>query len=106
MTVRAISKFFNLGINDWKPAVQRDVKGITLNCAETRDQKVIHDLMKKVYDVEHDSNALKQNPDRFEMLRREYRFRDENSNYKLQTANCDQEVMECLTGLGFQIQNQ
>ncbi len=106
MTVRAVSNYFNLGINDWKPIVNRDVKGLTVKCTASGDQKVIYDLMKKIYDVEHDSDALKQSPDRFEMLRREYRFRDENSNYRLQADNCDQKVIDCLVGLGFQIQNQ
>jgi erythronate-4-phosphate dehydrogenase len=67
-SVRAVSRFFNLGMDDWQ--VDLPVNDSPCNAIEDRVAQVMCS-----YDIFADSRALKQSPDKFEELRGTYKFR-------------------------------
>lgn len=74
-SVRAISRFFGLGIDDWKPT--------NLPIPKQKDDKFdsIGDFFIKTYDISEDSEQLKSNPQKFEYFRSHYPFRREPKAY-------------------------
>lgn len=72
-SVRSVSRFFNLGLDKWKP---KDIPSIP--CISTTDD---YDFFLQTYDIEKDSMLLKSSPDTFEQQRSFYPFRREPKAY-------------------------
>ena len=71
--VRSLSKFFNLGLNNWVPDTS-EYQGINLDYAHIADYKTVINS----YNVLQDSANLKSQPDKFEYLRENYPVRRES----------------------------
>lgn len=102
-SVRAISKVFNLGIDDWEPG---DVDApenpiIALDGNNLTEQAILAKAILSTYKIERDDAALRNNPRLFEQLRGGYPVRREFNYYTIRTINVAAEVMEKLKKLGF-----
>ena len=65
--VRSLSKFFNLGLDNWIPDT-RQYPGVSLNYDQMNDYK----LVLRSYNVMYDSIKLKTSPEKFEYFRENY----------------------------------
>ncbi|NDV46853.1 4-phosphoerythronate dehydrogenase [Paludibacter sp. 221] len=75
-SVRAVSRFFSLGFDDWQVNDLPAPYGIDLSSVSN-----INRFFLDTYDIEKDSLQLKANPDAFEDLRSHYPFRREPKAY-------------------------
>jgi len=103
MVVQQLSKFFHLGLDSWFPHIDKSKEILEMDNAEMPDQEIIHDLLSKVYPIEKDDWALRQNPGNFEALRRAYVFRKENDVFEIGTKEIKQDLLIKLEQLNFSI---
>jgi erythronate-4-phosphate dehydrogenase len=105
MSIQAVSRFFNLGIDDWK-ALQVELPNqttIELDGLNKTRQKVLEEAVLTSYDIRTDDAALRKNPELFEKLRGDYPVRREFPIYTVITKNIDEETCETLKSLGFKV---
>ncbi|MCF8381488.1 MAG: 4-phosphoerythronate dehydrogenase PdxB [Bacteroidales bacterium] len=106
MSVQAISRFFKLGIDHWKPdsvpfALNQDLK---IDCANKSESEIIREIYLNCYDISVDDGALRKNPSEFENLRGAYRTRREANSYSVQLVNNQFKKLEnTLNNLGFKL---
>lgn len=105
MSVRAISNFFNLGIDDWKPVdVERpDSPIIEIDGSNRREYEILAEAVLSTYIIEADDKALRNNPQRFEQLRGDYPVRREFKAYRVKLKNVSAECADKLRALGFAV---
>src|SRR5690554_3880615 len=103
MSVQAISKFFNLGIDNWMPNnVELPEKTeIKIDGSERKGYAILAEAVLSTYDIENDDEALRTNPQLFEQLRGDYPVRREFSSYTLIVKNVKFETVEKLRAMGF-----
>ncbi len=106
MVIQALSKKFNLPLNDWEPKNVPLPENTTISKPQ-KDEKAIVTVAKAIletYDIANDSKALKRNPDKFEEQRGNYPVRREFHIWELLAKeNYGDEVWGMLLGLGFKI---
>jgi erythronate-4-phosphate dehydrogenase len=104
-SVRAISEFFDLGIDAWEPSgveppgnplIELDGNG------QGRDS-ILADVILSTYKIENDDEALRNSPQLFEQLRGDYPMRREFDSYSIKARNVEFEIIEKLRKLGFNI---
>jgi len=103
MSVRAASRFFGLGMDQWTPA-DVPVPGepeLFADGAEKDAMEVIREVYGMTYDVQVDHENLKARMDQFEKLRGDYRIRREPPAYHVRVFNDDGKYREIFEGLGF-----
>ena len=103
MSVRALSRFFNLGLDNWFPS---DVPGpattaFELDCTGMSDQAVLANLIHRTYDILSDDARLRLSPATFERQRGEYPLRREFSTYTATLLNAQERVRNKVTAIGF-----
>ncbi len=105
MSVQAISKKFNLGIDDWKCTDIETPVDTIINIDGTGKtvQEVIAYAILKTYRIKEDSERLKQSPETFEKQRGDYPVRRELPIYKCVLSNCSPQISIILKDLGFQV---
>jgi len=108
MSVQAISRFFNLGINNWAPEnVELPEKTtIEIDGNQRREYSILAEAVLSTYDIENDDEALKENPQLFEKLRGDYPVRREFDSYTVVARNIENKTLEKLKKLGFRIKPQ
>lgn len=106
MSVRAISRFFNLGIDDWEPENVETPANTTIHIdgKERREYSIIAEAILSTYDIETDDDALRSDPSKFEQLRGDYPVRREFHVYTIKHKNVDSETLEKLKILGFKLE--
>ena len=94
-SVRAVSRFFGLGLDDWMP------DGLPAPYDIDREELAdVRDFFLRTYDIEADSRRLKEHPEQFEQLRSNYPFRREPVAYlDGQGGALMEEVKRIWTGL-------
>ena len=102
-SVRAISRFFKLGINDWEP---RDVAApghpvIDLDGTHRTQQAILADAVLATYQIENDDEDLRSGTHFFEQLRGDYPARREFDSYSIRANNVEINTIEKLKKLGF-----
>jgi erythronate-4-phosphate dehydrogenase len=105
MAVRAVSKHFSLGMDDWQPA------GIPLpedpvlqaDAASRSGIGWIWELYRKTYDITRDDAMLRKDPSAFERLRGEYPFRREPGAYTVRLLNEFPGRRKLLGSFGFTV---
>lgn len=105
MSVRAISRFFDLGLDNWAP-VNIPLPPETLlhaDVSESNRNELLWDLFQQTYDVTKDDRRLRENPAAFEQLRGDYPFRREPSAYSVRLFQGYREITELLEKLGFSV---
>jgi len=102
-SVQAISRFFNLGINDWEPddVVTPLDPIIDLDGAGRAEQAILADAVLATYQIENDDKALRSEANLFEQLRGDYPARREFDSYSISASNVEFRTMEKLKKLGF-----
>lgn len=105
MAVQALSRFFNMELNDWEPdnipipnntQIEYDGRNKTF-------QKIVTDLIMQTYNIRDDDKALRNSAADFELLRGNYPLRREFDTYKLLVENINGEYKKQLMRLGFQL---
>lgn len=103
MSVRAISDFCRLGMNNWQP------KGVELPAQpeieidgwDKSEQMIISEAIWHTYDIRNDDKRLKQNPSLFEPLRGDYPVRREFHAYTIKAKNVESKTLRKLKKMGF-----
>jgi erythronate-4-phosphate dehydrogenase len=105
MSVRALSKFFNLGIDQWEPNFLPEPSHpvIKYDGKNKSFQQIFTDLVLQTYQIRNDSDTLKRKPVDFERFRGDYPVRREFKAYTLRLDNVSEEYMRKLRRLGFRI---
>ncbi|MCA1746863.1 MAG: 4-phosphoerythronate dehydrogenase, partial [Bacteroidales bacterium] len=105
MSVRAVSRFFGLGLDDWEPVglPLPDDKEIFVDGEDAEELEIIRDAHGKTYRILDDHEALVAGPDTFEALRGGYRIRREPSVYSVKVFNDDGKYRKIFEGLGFNV---
>ncbi|WP_289055053.1 4-phosphoerythronate dehydrogenase [Carboxylicivirga marina] len=103
MSVQAISRYFNLGIDDWEATgiPEPEEKLITIDCDHLSDGKVAALAMLHTYHLMSDDAALRTDLAKFEYLRGAYPVRREFSAYQIDLINGSEGLKEKLLKLGF-----
>ena len=105
MSVRAVSRFFRLGLDDWSPAnvplpAQTEIE---LDCAGLKRQKVACKLVSRTYDLLADDARLRSSPETFEQQRSKYPVRREFPVYTVKLLNAGNDVRSMVGQLGFKL---
>jgi erythronate-4-phosphate dehydrogenase len=105
MSVRAVSRFFDLGLDHWKPSgVEHPENSVLCINGTRRDgESILAESVLGTYDIERDDDALRQNPGLFEKLRGDYPVRREFTSYKVEPQNVSVEIVEKLKEIGFKV---
>lgn len=103
MSVRAISKFFNLGIDHWQPANLPSASPDKLHfeCRNKSKEEIFTELCQFSYNILTDSNNLNRSPQSFEMFRENYPARFEPEHLKIVLSGKNTQTVGFITGLGF-----
>lgn len=104
-SVQALSKFFNLCIDDWEPEtipVPPD-SSVKYDGKNKNFQQIVTDLILHTYKISSDSKVLKNKPELFEKLRGDYPLRREFFAYDLKLENVQEDYRRKLRRLGFNI---
>ena len=108
MSVRAVSRFFGLGRDDWMPSdlPEPENNPLIIECKGLSELEILGNIYHQTYSIALDDRMLRDNLSAFEYLRGNYRLRREPSAFKVQLKN---NKFETLTGklekLGFMILN-
>jgi erythronate-4-phosphate dehydrogenase len=105
MSVNALSKFFNLGLDDWKPGGIPTTGNMEIQAdgADAEYLDLIFEVYSQSYSVQEDHDRFMDNMDRFEKLRGDYRIRREPSAYSVRVFNDDGLYRKIFEGLGFNV---
>jgi len=106
MSVQAVSRFFNLGIDDWKPTEIELPENtvIEIDGNQRREYSILAEAILSTYDIENDFYALKDSPEQFEKLRGDYPVRREFDTFTIQAKNIEKSTLEKLRLIGFKIE--
>jgi erythronate-4-phosphate dehydrogenase len=101
--VRAVSRYFGLGIDEWEPAgVEAPEKPvIELDGRGRTDEAVLADAILATYEIERDDAALRANTERFEQLRGDYPVRREFDSFSIRAVGVRRETLRKLSALAF-----
>jgi len=105
-SVRAVSRFFGLGIDDWTPPGVEPPENpvIELDGAGLSEESVLAAAVLATYEIERDDEALRRHPERFEQLRGDYPVRREFDSYSIDARRVDADTMRKLGQMGFKVQ--
>lgn len=105
MCVQALSKHFDLGLDNWKPGNVPPPSEPTLfaDGSEEDSLALITEVYAQIYDVKEDHQNLLKAPETFESLRGSYRIRREASAYNLRLYNDDGTYRNIFEQLGFSV---
>jgi erythronate-4-phosphate dehydrogenase len=101
--VRAASRFFGFGMDDWYPAELPTPANpvIHLRSAGKSDEALMHEAILKSYDILEDDRRLRRDPSSFESLRNRYPVRREFGAYTVKPDESRPELIIKLKSLGF-----
>jgi erythronate-4-phosphate dehydrogenase len=105
MSVQAVSRFFNLGIDDWEPQNVEPPPNpvIEIDGNQRREYSILAEAVLSTYDIETDDETLRENPQMFEQLRGDYPVRREFDSYTISAKNIENETCKKLKSLGFNV---
>jgi erythronate-4-phosphate dehydrogenase len=106
MSVQAVSRFFGLGLDQWKPLSIEPPQHpiIELDGFGLSQQKILSKAVLATYDIREDDRTFRANTSLFEQLRGDYPVRREFPAYTIKPRNIDIDIVEKLKQLGFTIQ--
>jgi len=108
MSIQALSRFFGLGIDDWK-AQNVEVPESTLieiDGTSLTEEAMLSKAVLATYDIRIDDANIRRNPELFEKLRGDYPVRREYPVFTIQCRNVGQNIQVKLEALGFKIQQR
>lgn len=105
MSVQAISRKFNLGIDNWE-CQQVELPSSTnifIDGKDKTEQEILATAILATYPIWEDSKRLKQSPETFETQRGDYPLRREFPVYTVELINAGHNVVGRLVDLGFNV---
>lgn len=104
MSVRAVSRYFQLGLDNWTPASIPPPRHptIKINGKNKTAEMIFTDLAWHTYDILADSEKLKVSPATFEKQRGDYPVRREPPAYRLELVSPDPAHIHIAKALGFE----
>jgi len=105
MSVQAISRFFNLGLDDWsaKDIPMPSQLELLADASLGSMYEVLWEVFRETYDVSLDSRNLRNDPSEFEILRGSYPLRREPSIYSVRLFQGYEEIRTKLEKLDFSV---
>ncbi len=105
MSVQAVSRFFNLGFDDWYPdrIPAPEHPEITMDGTGMELQEMLLDVVNRAYNVMEDDRRLRESPEHFEELRGTYPIRREPGAFRVKIINDPAGAGAVLEKLGFQV---
>jgi erythronate-4-phosphate dehydrogenase len=107
MSVQAVSRFFNLGIDNWQcknvelpESVDQRIDG-----EGKTDQQIFEEAILSTYDIREDDKRIRASVDTFEKQRGDYPVRREFTSYTIHADNIPEATVEKLKAMGFNIKN-
>ena len=105
MVVRSLSEFFDLPLTKWFPS---DIPSPMQNefCIDGKgkdNQTILWEAIRHTYDISIDSDALRTDPSKFELLRGSYWIRREIPAFSIKVKHCNKNVKSLLKSIGFTI---
>jgi erythronate-4-phosphate dehydrogenase len=101
--VRALSRFFHLGLDQWRPDhVPGPKKPVIETIPSGTAEQIILSCVESTYKVETDSRRLKRSPETFEEQRENYPVRREFSSFMISDPLAWEKAGTQLDDLGFQ----
>ncbi len=106
MSVHAISKYFNLGLESWQPSgVELPEEPVfELDGSGLSEQQIISKAVLHTYDIRNDDADFRKDPSKFEQLRGDYPIRREFPAFTIVPKNIGKETLEVLRKIGFKVQ--
>lgn len=103
MSVRAISDFFHLGLNEWSPTgVESPTEPVfTIDGTGCSEQQIIAKAILHTYDIRNDDADFRRDTTLFEQLRGDYPTRREFPAFTIVAKNIESKTLEKLSMLGF-----
>jgi len=107
MSVQAISRFFNLGIDNWEPEnVELPEKTtIEIDGNQRREYSILAEAVLSTYAIETDDEVLRENPQLFEKLRGDYPVRREFGTYTIKVKSMEGNTISKLEQMGFRVES-
>ncbi|HSV88972.1 MAG TPA: 4-phosphoerythronate dehydrogenase [Bacteroidales bacterium] len=105
MSVQALSRFFGLGLDDWRPEnlPEWPVSVINPDPGIESKMKLFTDLSLKAYPISQDDSTLRMNPGSFEMLRENYPVRREPPALSVNTKMLHNDYRDFISRLGYKL---
>jgi erythronate-4-phosphate dehydrogenase len=105
MSVQALSRKFNLGIDNWEcENVELPADTVIEIDGEGKSKaEILCEAILTTYSIEEDSKRLKLSPETFEKQRGDYPVRREFPVYTIKATRVDEGVLQILKELGFQL---
>jgi erythronate-4-phosphate dehydrogenase len=105
MSVRAVSRFFQLGIDDWEPAGEgmQEPASIQIDGQHKDQERVLVEAVLATYDILADDRSLRAAPGSFEQLRNQSPLRREFHNYRIEARNINKTALSALAKIGFRM---
>lgn len=105
MSVKAISEFFGLGLENWQPSgVEQPANPVfELDGTGLSEQAIVAKAILHTYDIRNDDQDFRKNTAQFEQLRGDYPTRREFPAFTIVPKNIGEETLEVLKELGFTI---
>ncbi len=105
MSVRAISKFFKLGLDRWFPPhiPTPEQNQLQVNCNNKLPEDIYREISLFAYNINTDSEKLKKSPDTFEKQRENYPIRREPENISVKLNSCSNSISSMIKKLDYPI---
>jgi erythronate-4-phosphate dehydrogenase len=105
MSVQALSRHFNIGLDEWQP---KNIPGpenreILIEGSDGEEIDVISEAYARTYNIQEDHDRFMDNMGDFEKLRGNYRIRREPSAFNVRVFNDDGKYRKIFEGLGFNV---
>lgn len=105
MSIQALSRFFGLGIDDWKckDVELPEVTEINLDGNNKSEQQILGEAILATYDIRKDNSRLRNSVHNFEKQRGDYPVRREFTSFSIKAVNLNLGTIDKLRGLGFDV---
>lgn len=103
--VQAVSRFFNLGLNDWIPQglPEPDPYELLGDASQGSQLELLWEIYSQTYDITADDQRLRKDPSAFEAIRGSYPPRREPTAYSVRLFQGYKELTDQLEALGFSV---
>jgi erythronate-4-phosphate dehydrogenase len=104
-SVRSVSRYFDLGIDNWYPdnIPSPHSDEITITSEMESLEQIAGELFKHTYNIEADIDMLRSAPEKFESFRDNYQPRREFGAYKVNFENPRHPFIDIFSKLGFRV---
>ncbi len=105
MVVNTLSRFFDLGLNNWEPedVPLPEITEINIDCSDMDAEQVLCEAILETYNVENDDRRLRASTGTFEQQRGDYPLRREFHAYTVNLTNEHSDIKRVLMKMGFKV---